>query len=159
MRPRERRSSSSRSAALAGTITQRFAAQVERASAIALAVSWRPEIAGGAPAQVSRHWTYAELDAHARAVAADILAVTGPGPGRIALLLGHDGPMVAGLLGVLQAGKAYVPLDPYAPRARNEWVLQDAGAEAIVTDELRLAAAPWLPGTGVPLIMVAERGA
>jgi amino acid adenylation domain-containing protein len=45
-----------------------------------------------------------------------------------------------------------VPLDPYAPQARNGWILADAGVEAVVVDEARLAAAPWLQATGLPLV-------
>ena len=122
----------------------RFAAQVARHGE-RLAVSW--------PAGVGlRRWSYAELDRQARAVAEAILAAGGAGP--VALLLGHDGPMIAGLLGVLQAGRAYVPLDPYAPRARNEWLLADAGAGALVTDEARLEQAPWLAECGLPIVVV-----
>ncbi len=167
------------------TLSERFAAQVARAPQ-RLAVSWAVAAdvaqgagevaaggsrlapllqsqptpdqnpAGAAPAATRQQWSYAELDQHARAIAQRIMAATGTDTGPVALLLGHDGIMIAGLLGVLQAGRAYVPLDPWSPRARNARVLADAGAIAIVTDGGRLAAAPWLTDTGLPVVLADE---
>jgi amino acid adenylation domain-containing protein len=42
--------------------------------------------------------------------------------------------MVAGLLGILKAGSAYLPLDPSYPRARLEYMLRDSGAPLLITD-------------------------
>ena len=52
--------------------------------------------------------------------------------------------MVVALLGMLEAGAAYLPLDPATPRERLAWMLADAGAAALVTDG-RLPAAPAGP--------------
>ena len=52
-------------------------------------------------------WSYAGLAARANAVAHDILAVASDSR-PIGLLLGHDAPMLAGLLGALKSGKTYV---------------------------------------------------
>ncbi|MCL4777494.1 MAG: amino acid adenylation domain-containing protein [Gammaproteobacteria bacterium] len=118
----------------------------ERFAAVAAAQPSRPAVRDAAG-----EWSYAQLQAQADALAARLAAAGARG--RVALLLGHDRAMVAGLLGTLRAGCAYVPLDPYAPRARQEQLLADAGATAIVTDTLRLAAAPWLDASGLPLVL------
>ena len=41
--------------------------------------------------------------------------------------------MVVGLLGILKAGAAYVPVDPEYPQDRIAYVLQDAGARVVLT--------------------------
>ncbi len=81
-------------------------------------------------------WTYAELAARANRVAHDILVVsTGEPDARVGLLLGHDAPMLAALLGTLKAGKTYVPLDPEAPTERLQNIIQSAGVSLIVCGE------------------------
>ena len=45
-------------------------------------------------------------------------------------MAGHDAPLVAGLLGILKAGAAYVPLDPDLPAAVLVRRLADAGIGA-----------------------------
>jgi amino acid adenylation domain-containing protein len=80
-------------------------------------------------------WSYGELASRADRVSHAVWsAVGGVVEGRVALLLGHDAGMVAGVLGVLGAGQAYVPLDPYAPADRLRRILADAAPSAIVTD-------------------------
>ncbi|MBI1894253.1 MAG: AMP-binding protein, partial [Candidatus Rokubacteria bacterium] len=60
-----------------------------------------------------RHeFTYRTLDETANRVARAILAEGEGEVAQIALLLENDAPIVAALLGVLKAGKIYVPLDP-----------------------------------------------
>jgi amino acid adenylation domain-containing protein len=75
---------------------------------------------------------------------------------RIALLFGHGAPMIAGLLGVLKAGKAYVPLDASHPKERLAYVLDDAQVGAVLTDDTNLALATSLTEGELPLINVEE---
>jgi amino acid adenylation domain-containing protein len=42
------------------------------------------------------------------------------------------------MLGVLKAGKFYVPLDTFYPRKRNEYILSDTGAELVITNSHNL---------------------
>ncbi|MCC7330519.1 MAG: AMP-binding protein, partial [Gammaproteobacteria bacterium] len=99
-------------------------------------------------------WSYGELNRRVEQVAA---RVAGTGArGAVALLLGQDRVMVAGVLGTLRAGCAYVPLDPHAPRARQEQILAGTGARVVVTDAPRLATAPWLLATGLALVRADE---
>lgn len=79
-------------------------------------------------------WTYAELDQRSRAVTARLRSELHAGLDRVALLLDHDAPMIAAILGTLAAGAAYVPLDSGDPDDRLAAVLDDARVELILTD-------------------------
>ena len=79
-------------------------------------------------------WTYEELNARANAVAHALLMQVEGGGCRIGLMFNQDAPMFVGMLGVLKAGYAYVPLDPNYPLARLEAVIADAGIEVVVTE-------------------------
>jgi amino acid adenylation domain-containing protein len=75
---------------------------------------------------------------------------------RIALLFEHDAPMVAGLLGVLKAGKVYVPLDPQYPIARLRYMLADSGSKVIVTNGENLSLAHQLASDKIAIINIEE---
>ncbi|HEY2739578.1 MAG TPA: condensation domain-containing protein, partial [Thermoanaerobaculia bacterium] len=45
---------------------------------------------------------------------------------------GADPLVLAGMLGILQAGAGFVPLDPRHPKERLAWTLADAGCEVLV---------------------------
>ena len=106
----------------AGSLVSRFEAQV-RAHGARLAVK-TPESA----------WTYETLNARANGVAHALLAQREGRPGRIGLAFDQGAPMLAGMLGVLKSGQAYVPLDPSYPLARLQAVMADAGIEVVVTE-------------------------
>ncbi len=89
-------------------------------------------------------WTYQELNHKANQIARAILNASGSGDHRIALLLNHDASMVAGILGILKAGKTYVPLDARYPAQRLIHILSDAGAVALLTDNTNLPLAQTL---------------
>jgi amino acid adenylation domain-containing protein len=55
-----------------------------------------------------------------------------------ALLFGHDIDMIAGILGVLKAGLAYVPLDVSYPVDRLQNMLEDSEARMIITNHKNL---------------------
>ncbi len=97
--------------------------------------------------------TYAEL-ARRGAAAASHLRRAGVGPGsRVAVLADRSIDLVAGLLGVLEAGAAYVPIDPGYPAGRIRRMLDDAGVAAVLVDR---AGAARVPATPVPRIQLGD---
>jgi amino acid adenylation domain-containing protein len=79
--------------------------------------------------------TYAELNARANRLARRLHRL-GVGPeSRVGVLMGRSAWMIAGLLGVLKAGAAYVPLDPEYPRERLRFMLEDAGVGVLLTEQ------------------------
>ncbi|MBJ7310430.1 non-ribosomal peptide synthetase [Rugamonas sp. CCM 8940] len=75
--------------------------------------------------------SYAELVRAADAVARQLREL-GAGPGRrVALLADRSVDALVGLLGILAAGAAYVPLDPAHPDERLGHMLDDAGVGAL----------------------------
>ncbi|MDR7275594.1 amino acid adenylation domain-containing protein [Catenuloplanes atrovinosus] len=77
--------------------------------------------------------TYGELAAAARQVGAS-LAAAGFRPGDRAAVVWTVGlPTVAAILGVLDAGGTYVPIDPDAPDGRWDFLLADAAPVAVLT--------------------------
>ncbi len=87
-----------------------------------------------------RSLTYGELAAAADAVAAALHAgLDRPGP--VALLLPTGASLVAAMLGVLAAGRGYIPLDTTQPIARTRAILEQAGAAGLVADGPRLGEA------------------
>ena len=91
--------------------------------------------------------TYAALDAHANRLANHLRGL-GVGPETVVGLCVERSPeMVVGLLGILKAGAAYLPLDPNYPRERLAFMLTDAGAPVLVTQQALLERLP-VPAQG-----------
>jgi len=77
--------------------------------------------------------TYAELDARANRLAHH-LAARGVAPGDlVGLCLERSADTVAGILAILKAGAAYLPLDPAYPEERIAHMLGDSGTRVVVT--------------------------
>jgi amino acid adenylation domain-containing protein len=100
--------------------------------------------------------TYAALNKVANRVARALLAQRGAGAESIALLLEHDASMIAAILGVLKAGKVYVPLDPSFPYARNAYILEDSQAGLIITNNENRSLAESLSENRHSLINIDE---
>ncbi|MFP3939248.1 MAG: amino acid adenylation domain-containing protein [Thermoanaerobaculia bacterium] len=85
--------------------------------------------------QGDRWWTYGEL--HRRAArAAARLAAEGVGPEVLVGLAAERSPeQVAGLLGILAAGGAYLPLDATYPPERLTFMLEDARAPVLLASD------------------------
>jgi amino acid adenylation domain-containing protein len=78
--------------------------------------------------------TYRDLGARAGELAR-LLAALGVAPEvRVGVCLPRTPALVVTLLGILEAGGVYVPLDPSYPRERLKFMLEDAGATVIVTE-------------------------
>ncbi|MCP2329567.1 amino acid adenylation domain-containing protein [Hamadaea flava] len=95
--------------------------------------------------------TYAELHRDSTAAAAGLVAA-GVRPGDfVALHAEKTAASIVGLIGVMRAGAAYVPLDPTAPPAHRVGLLDDCAAPAILCTAARADALR----AGVPVSVLA----
>jgi amino acid adenylation domain-containing protein len=78
--------------------------------------------------------TYRELDRRANQIARRLRALGVEREDRVGLCVERSVGLVAGLLGALKAGAAYVPVDPKFPRERLRAVIEDSSAKAVVTE-------------------------
>ncbi|MBX2998043.1 MAG: amino acid adenylation domain-containing protein [Caldilineaceae bacterium] len=120
-------------------IHHRFEAQAERTpEAIAL-------IAG------TEQLTYVELNACANQLA-HYLQTLGIGPGMlVGICIERSGEMIVGVLAILKAGAAYLPLDPTYPQDRLAFMIADSNPAVLLTMEhLR----SQLPPTGAQILRV-----
>ena len=86
--------------------------------------------------------TYEALNRRANRIAHAVLRERGSIQEPVALLLPTGVAMIAALLGILKAGKLFVPLGPSWPGARIEAVLADSQAPLMLTDGAGLAPGP-----------------
>jgi amino acid adenylation domain-containing protein len=105
---------------------------------------------------LDRDLSYRELDQLSDGVAHALISLRGPRPEPIPLLLEHDAPVPAAMLGVLKAGKFYVPLDPSYPLDRNRYVLNDSQAELLVTNTKHISLAASLCRNDCPVVNLDE---
>ena len=125
----------------ASTLPELFAAQVAR-SPDAIAVIFEEE-----------RLRYGELDRRANRLAHHLRA-RGVGPETVVgLCLARSLDLIVGLLGILKAGGAYLPLDPDYPQARLAFMLEDAGAEVLVTQDALLERLSAATAARVPVIV------
>ncbi|WP_281893155.1 non-ribosomal peptide synthetase [Phytohabitans aurantiacus] len=104
-----------------GLLPRLFAAQASRTPR-AVAV-----IAG------DRSLTYAELDAASNRLAHRLVAGGVRAEQVVGLVMPRSLEFVVGMLGVLKAGAAYLPVDPGYPAERIAFMCRDAGAERLLS--------------------------
>jgi long-chain acyl-CoA synthetase len=102
-----------------------------------LVSAWLEESAARAPAATAlvcgeRRVSYGELAARANACARGLAALGVQRGDRVALHLDNDVETVVALFGVLGAGAAFVMVNPTTKEAKLRFVLENAGASAIV---------------------------
>lgn len=121
------------------TLPELFAAQVERTpNAVALVFD-------------EQELTYAELNARAERLAAQLRQhPVGPDT-LIGICVERSLEMMVGLLAIHKTGSAYVPLDPTYPKERIAFMLQDSQAPVLVT---QLSLLPTLPAHQAAVVCV-----
>jgi amino acid adenylation domain-containing protein len=82
-----------------------------------------------------RSMSYGELNTRANQLAHHLIGLGIKPDDRVAICLGRGLAMMVGMLGILKSGGAYVPLDPQYPAERIAYMLEDAGALVVVTQE------------------------
>ena len=93
--------------------------------------------------------SYAELDRRAEALATH-LRTLGVGAGQVVGLRVERSPdVVIGILAILKAGAAYLPLDPLYPTERVAFVLDDAAVRVVLTQRAFADELAALPVHGV----------
>ena len=93
--------------------------------------------------------TYAELNQRANALAHHLLDLGVRPDDRVAIVARRGLDTLVGLLAILKAGAAYVPLDPAHPAERLSYLLEDSAPIAVLTQR---ALRGHLPALSVPVI-------
>jgi amino acid adenylation domain-containing protein len=83
---------------------------------------------------VERQYTYRQLYQAASSLAQSILDLEDPNP-FVAIMADKSFTCYAGILGILMAGRAYLPINPRFPASRNLYMLQKAGIRVIIAGE------------------------
>jgi amino acid adenylation domain-containing protein len=134
-------------------VTAEWSGALDQASSLETVPELFAAVAAAMPDRVAVQWDggvlhYGELARRAGSIAA---ALRGRGIGHgslVGVLAGRTPDMVAALLGILQAGAAYVPLDPEEPAARHAHVVRETRVPLILTDTTgvdELAGVPLVP--------------
>ena len=124
------------------SIPRRFAEQVA-AGPGRIAVEFGPEVL-----------TYAQLDARANRVAHALLSVRGARPEPVVCVIEQGVTLIAAILGVLKAGKMYVPLEAAHPRERLAFLLRDSCAALALVDASAVALIREIGGTTLEILDV-----
>ncbi|MEM7124738.1 MAG: amino acid adenylation domain-containing protein [Chloroflexota bacterium] len=82
-----------------------------------------------------RSLTYSQLQQQANRLAATLQANGVSCGDRVGLYMNKDIESVVALYGIMKAGAAYVPLDPFAPVERLSFVIEDCGIGVLITNE------------------------
>lgn len=90
--------------------------------------------------------TYAELNARANQLARFLLRSGIAGGTLVGLCAERSVEIIVGLLGVLKAGCAYVPIDPATPKGRLAYQMAHLDIQLLVTEEKFLERLPDFPG-------------
>jgi len=85
--------------------------------------------------------SYAELNRAANQIAHAIIDRTGVSPGLVALFLPPGASAVAAILGILKAGKCYVPLERDDPAARTGAIWEESQPALLLSDSANLRSA------------------
>ncbi|HEU4421787.1 MAG TPA: amino acid adenylation domain-containing protein, partial [Pilimelia sp.] len=111
-----------------------------------------------------RAMTYGELLGRAGTVADRLTGAARPGAGAtgagggvrpgelVGIAMERGWEQVVAVLGILLAGGAYLPLDPYQPRARRDQILADAGVRRVLTQARLVDGTPWPDGVEVTAV-------
>jgi len=79
------------------------------------------------------HLTYRDLNEKSGQLAS-LLREKGVEPDTIVgVMIERSIEMIIGILGILKAGGAYLPIDPYYPQERIDYMLKDSGAKILLT--------------------------
>jgi pristinamycin I synthase-3/4 len=100
-----------------------------------------------------RSLSYAQLDARANRLAHRLQAMGVEPDARVVLCADRGIELIVGMLAVLKAGGAFVPVDPATPAERLAFLIADAGAAVVLGPS---AFIERLPASGVPMLRLEQ---
>jgi amino acid adenylation domain-containing protein len=100
------------------------------------------------------HLTYAALNARANQLARQLIDLGVKPETRVGICCERSLDLVVGVLAVLKAGAAYVPLDPCYPSQRLGYLMEDSGIEWLLTQKAVAAQLPRV--TGITALVLDE---
>lgn len=119
------------------SVLESFRAQVERDPTMVALV------------QRGRSMTYRELDDRSDRLASRLRRLGAGRGGIVGILADRSMELVIGILAVLKSGAAYVPVESNLPERRLEFILEDTGAELVLS---RSHLVGRVPGTGITVV-------
>jgi tyrocidine synthetase-3 len=90
------------------------------------------------------HLTYKELNRKSNRLAGVLRGKGVKTGGIVGLMVNRSIQMMVGLLAILKAGAAYLPIDSKHPRQRLEYMLRDSDSRVILTDTDKVPVIPFL---------------
>lgn len=90
--------------------------------------------------------TYEELNARANQLAHYLIRLGAGNEHQVCLFIERSLEMVIGLLGILKAGAAYVPVETTYPEERIAYMIEDSRASIVLTEEKLLEKLPPVSG-------------
>ncbi len=95
--------------------------------------------------------SFGELEERSRVLSEHLIGLGVGADVLVGIYMERSLDMVVGLFAILRAGGAYVPLDPAYPRDRLTYMLEDSGAQVLVTQQSLMGA---LGGGGLRAVCV-----
>ncbi len=147
-------------AAQAGMLERinRTEAEVTGAQTLDLAVSRAAAAQGKKTAVIAEDGalSYEALEARAGRIAHRLRAA-GVSPGAlVGVCMARSADLIAGLLGVMKAGAAYVPLDPEHPDARLALIIEGAKPAAVLVDAAQRGRFTGAPKAPMPEVVLQQ---
>ncbi|WP_236005598.1 type I polyketide synthase, partial [Amycolatopsis pittospori] len=105
-----------------------------------------------------REVTYAELEARTARLAGHLVARGLTRGGRVVIWLDNSVEVVEGYLTAVRAGGVGVPVHPRSSDAELAHILEDSGAEVVITGPAQLAQLRRVTGTDGPIVLVTGSG-
>ncbi len=78
-------------------------------------------------------FTYSQLDKRANVIANNLIARGIKKGDRVVILLERNSAFFASMFGILKAGAAFIPTCPEYPKERIESIIEDSGADLVIT--------------------------
>src|SRR5512135_2479723 len=82
--------------------------------------------------------SYAELEDESNRLAHGLSEIGIKKGGRVGIYLNRSIASITALFGILKAGAAYVPIDPFCPPGRLHYILNKCGIKCLITSREKL---------------------